>query len=33
LNGVLYIDRMTEDERKLHEKKLVKLAGKNGGVE
>ena len=33
LNGVLYIDRMTEDERKLHEKKLEKLAGKNGGVE
>lgn len=33
LNGVLYIDRMTEDERKLHEKKLLKLVRKNGGVE
>lgn len=33
LNGVLYIDHMTEDERKLHEKKLLKLVRKNGGVE
>lgn len=33
LNGVLYIDRMSEDERKLHEKKLLKLVRKNGGVE
>ena len=32
LNGVLYVDRLAEAERSAMEKKLQKLAKKNGGI-
>ena len=32
LDGILYVDRLSEDERKSFEPKLKKLSDSNGGV-